>query len=93
MTLASQGDITQGDLEQAYRTIGIDPSHIGQINDQMILSTYRGRYPDSGTAQKEQMRLALKSLGDYRGSKELQDVAQDSKCYGVEDFRRAMLIK
>lgn len=79
MTLASQGQITQQELDAAYRNVGVDPTHVPQINDQMILSTYRGRYPDSGPAQQESMRSALKTLGEFRGSRELLDVAQDSR--------------
>lgn len=78
MTLASRGEVTQDELDNAYRTIGIEPVHANLLNDQMLVSSYKGRYPDSGTFQKEQMRKALLALGQYRGSSAILDLAQDS---------------
>ena len=78
MTLASQGDVTQQELQQAYQTIGVDPQHWFQLTDAIIMSTYRGRYPDSGPAQKEEMRKALLTIGHVRGSNDLLDSARDS---------------
>lgn len=78
MTLASRGEVTQDELDSACRTIGIEPVHAHLLNDQMLVSAYKGRYPDSGTFQKEEMRKALQLLGNYRGSSVLLDLAQDS---------------
>lgn len=78
-TLQSQGFATMDELEAAYQALGVDPRHIPQINDQMILSSYHGRYPDSGPTQQVEMRKAMQLLATYRGSKDLQDIVKDSR--------------
>ncbi|OAF99549.1 cysteine proteinase [Paraphaeosphaeria sporulosa] len=84
--LESQGLFTRQDVTQAYRTLGIDPSHGPALSDNIITNQFKARLSDIGPRQVEEARSALRIIGLARGSDMLQRAASDS----IETYAEAL---
>lgn len=79
MMLASQGHISRKDVANAYLFFGIQPKHESFVSDDHIIGQFRARLPDVGRLQENEMRSALRTLGQARRSSLIKQAASDSK--------------
>ena len=72
------------EINQAYKALGIDPDVQKTIDDEQIIGIYKSRWSDSSATGQADLKTALKTLGDARGSRSILDTAADSKCSSSE---------
>lgn len=84
--LESQGLFTRQDVTQAYRTLGIDPSHANALSDDIITNQFKARLSDIGPRQVEEARSALRIIGLVRDSEMIQRAASNS----IETYAEAL---
>lgn len=84
--LESQGLFTRHDITQAYRTLGIDPSHAPALSDEIITNQFKSRLSDIGPRQVEEARIALQIIGTVRNSEAIQRAASNS----IETYAEAI---
>lgn len=77
--LESEGEVTQEDINGAFNELGIDPDHATSLNEEHILSKYQSLLPSVGPQRKENLRKALKIIGQYTGNAKIKAAAQDSR--------------
>lgn len=76
--LASQDTPNRRDLETAYRSLGLDPSHVSNLSDRFIIDQARSRLPDISAPQREEIRRHLRIIGNARQSEEIKREANES---------------
>ena len=76
--LASQDVPNRRELENAYRSIGLDPAHGSTLSDQFIVDQTRSRLPDISPPQRQDLRRHLRIIGNARGSEMIQREASES---------------
>ena len=76
--LASQGILSKRDIADAWRGIGIEPTHGPALTDEIIINQFRSRLADVAPAQREEQRRHLKTIGIARGSESIQREASES---------------
>ncbi|KAL1602675.1 ubiquitin-specific protease ubp2 [Paraconiothyrium brasiliense] len=84
--LESQGLFTRQDVIQAYRTLGIDPSHASALSDEIITNQFKSRLADIGPRQVEEARSALQVIGTARNSEIIKRAASNS----IETYEEAL---
>ncbi|KAL5470321.1 hypothetical protein PMIN07_001825 [Paraphaeosphaeria minitans] len=84
--LESQGLFTRQDVTQAYRTLGIDPSHGPALSDDIITNQFKARLSDIGPRQVEEARSALRIIGLAKDSDMIQRAASNS----IETYAEAL---
>jgi ubiquitin carboxyl-terminal hydrolase 25/28 len=83
---ASQGYTNRSEVEQAYRFIGVDPSHAHHITDDHIIGQFRSRLSDISPSAVQDTRNALKIIGFARKSKRLEEEASNV----IETYSQAL---
>ena len=78
--LQSQGVVSDAELDEAWRTIGVDGSHSKFLKDEHILSKYRARVQDCSPDEQKRMRQALSIVAEHQQSALLRDAAAESTC-------------
>ena len=73
--LESQGFLTSGALEEAYRYFDIDPVHGDVLTEDHILGRFNSRYEDCGMEEKYRAREVLRNIAVAKNSSRLQAVA------------------
>lgn len=76
--LESQGQMTQGALDEACGYFKIEQSHIKELNDEHVLGRFNVLYEDCGPAEKTKAREMLNRIGIAKSSARLQAVASQS---------------
>ncbi|KAF3047478.1 ubiquitin-specific protease ubp2 [Didymella heteroderae] len=76
--LASRDIPNRRDLENAYRSIGLDPVHGSTLSDQFIIDQTRSRLPDISPPQRQELRRHLRIIGNARDSEMIQREASES---------------
>ena len=84
--LESMGYLTRGDVTQAYRSLGIDPSHAHALSDELITSQFQSRLSDISPNQVQEARNALHILGIARGSEMIKRAASST----IESYQEAL---
>jgi ubiquitin carboxyl-terminal hydrolase 25/28 len=83
---ASQGYSNRREVEEAYRFIGMDPSHAQQINDDHIIGQFRSRLADISPSAVVDTRNALRIIGSARKSKQIEEEATNA----IETYSQAL---
>lgn len=83
---ASQGYSNRREVEEAYRFIGMDPSHAQQINDDHIIGQFRSRLADISPSAVAETRNALRIIGLARKSKQIEEEATNA----IETYSQAL---
>ncbi len=65
--------VSNSDIRNAYKELGIPRR--GDVDEDTILGTFQARLADAPKYQEEQLRRALKIVGEDRDSGKLQDAA------------------
>lgn len=78
---ASSGKISQRDIRNAYKELGLD-TESGNPNDDTIIGTFQARVSDA-SRQETDLRRALKIIGQNRHSEKIQLVAANSMSSSV----------
>lgn len=65
--------VSNSDVRNAYKELGVPRR--GDVDEDTILGTFQARLADAAKFQEEQLRRALKIIGDDRNSRKLQDAA------------------
>lgn len=65
--------VSNSDIRNAYKELGIPRR--SDVDDDTILGTFQARLADAAKFQEEQLRRALKLIGEDRDSRKLQDAA------------------
>ena len=86
VTLESLGHVTRDDVTQAYRTLGIDPSHAHALSDGLITSQFSSRLSDISRHQVQEARNALRIVGIARGSELIKRTASGT----IETYEEAL---
>lgn len=84
--LESMGYVTRDDVTQAYRSLGIDPSHAPALSDELITSQFQSRLSDIGPNQIQEARDALHILGIARNSDLIKRAASST----IETYEEAL---
>ncbi|KAF1970373.1 ubiquitin C-terminal hydrolase-like protein [Bimuria novae-zelandiae CBS 107.79] len=84
--LASQDLVTRQEINQAYRTLAIDPSHVALLSDVIITEQYKARLSDIGPAQLEEAKNALRVIGIARDSDLIKRTASST----IETYQEAL---
>jgi ubiquitin carboxyl-terminal hydrolase 25/28 len=84
--LESQGLFTRQDVNLAYRTVGIDPSHASSLSDEIIANQFKSRLSDIGPRQVDEARSALRIIGVVRDSEIIKRAASNS----IETYEEAL---
>lgn len=84
--IASQGVVSRQELTQAYRTLGIDISHVHALSDEIITERYKSRLPDIGPNQVEEAKNALRVIGVARNSELIKRTASGT----METYEEAL---
>lgn len=86
VTLESLGYVTREDVTQAYRTLGIDPSHAHALSDELITSQFSSRLSDISRHQVQEARNALRIVGIARRSELMKRTASGT----IETYQEAL---
>ncbi|KAB8343044.1 hypothetical protein FH972_022638 [Carpinus fangiana] len=86
--LESEGQQSREAVRKAYFQLGYgDFDSAGSASDDELLGTYQARVPDIGPDQQHDLKLALKTIADWRNSHLLKQACSDK----IETYEQALL--
>lgn len=74
---ASAGKISTKDIQEAYKSLDLDP-HDTFLDEDTVIGTFQSRVADA-PRQESELRQALRVIGQARGSTRIQHVASNCK--------------
>jgi ubiquitin carboxyl-terminal hydrolase 25/28 len=83
---ASEGYTNRREVEEAYRFIGMEPSHAHHITDEHIIGQFKSRLADISPSAVIDTRNALRIIGFARNSKKIQEEASNA----IETYSQAL---
>lgn len=83
---ASQGHTNRREVEEAYRFIGMEPSHAHHITDDHIIGQFKSRLADISPSAVIETRNALRIIGFARKSKKIEEEASNA----IETYNQAL---
>ncbi|KAF2007941.1 cysteine proteinase [Amniculicola lignicola CBS 123094] len=86
MVMASQGFTNRKEVEDAYRYLGLDPSHKAALTDDIIISQFRARLGSISPAVVDETRSMLRIIGNARGSNDIIQEASNA----IESYKQAL---